>query len=730
MFFAAALASSVAGCGGASSLRPAAGGENAASAVTPVDVSDAEFAAHTYRLLLDPGASKERTGVLVGVVRRQLSRAAQRFELSGEEVGLRALLGGLLLVRAGEHRPELLNGGAGALSAGAAEVARLGQEGYSVALYSMLVPELTPGAARAEVEAHLKAIEQFGKATQGGGPVQSAGAIARVAVQRALLLSTPEALTFARERLVSWIRRALDSNVAEQPIRSNVERDEALETFRAIRGGAIALVALQVRHGDPRGALTAIDEADLERLLPPELRDHLERAADEQSAESWAELYRLFESAAASSGSPIVFDAELMAGAAWGAALELFRSEPGALPAAMPLAAQLVKYGMAEVASLVLASAVGKAAPAEHVGAALNMVLNAVVVEDAAGQLQAARRTYAAAEPLMQLAESRTFAGNVAPSPARLRYVMAAIETRHAELARARPLLERALAAEASLEAYSMLASIERQQKRTEAALAALAKVVELSRQASDPIAECEALFQKFEILRDAGRQEAAAAALAAALVRSIEIQRVARPGPSQARVERLLARIIEQYGERAAVHRATERAFAAAGGDIRQLSATILDRARRSLVRSDLQSARAATQRALEAGLGPDEMVYVAVWQFLLENKLNARSDGLVEEALATLDEESVWPLRLRAWTRGKLSDSELRAAAKSAAERTEANFYVAMAAHARGRPEAQAGLREVADSPAIDLMEVGIARELIAPPHKYALPVNVTLP
>jgi tetratricopeptide (TPR) repeat protein len=330
----------------------------------------------------------------------------------------------------------------------------------------------------------------------------------------------------------------------------------------------------------------------------------------------------------------------------------------------------------------------------------------------------------------MQLAESRAFAGKVAPSPARLRYVMAAIETRHAELARARPLLERALAAEGSIEAYSMLASIERQQKRTEQALAALTKVVELSRLASDPIAECEALFQKFEILRDAGRQDAAAAALAAALVRSIETQRVARPGPSQARVERLLARVIEQYGDRPAVHRATERAFAAAGGDIRQLSATILDRARRSLVQSDLQSARAATQRALEAGLGPDEMVYVAVWQFLLENKLNARSDGLVEEALATLDEEAVWPLRLRAWTRGKLSDSELRAAAKSAAERTEANFYAAMAAHVRGRPEAQAGLRDVADSPAIDLMEVGIARELIAPPHKYALPANITLP
>jgi len=698
--------------------------------VTPVEVSDEHFAAHTYRLLLDGEPTGERSGVLVGVVRRQLARAAQRFALGGQDVGLRAVIGAFLLVRAGEQRPELTKGGARALSEAAAEVARLGQEGYSVALYSLLARELPAGPERVEALAHLKAIEEFGRATQGGGEVQSAGAAARMAVQRALLEASPEALNEARQRLTAWIRRALDSNFAEQPARSNVERDEALETYRALRGGTIALVALYLRHGDPKGALGAIEEGDLERLLPPELRDHLERAGDDKSAESWAELFRVFEAASESGTSIVVFDPELMAAAAWGSALELFRSEPGSLSAAMPLAGQLVKYGMAEAASLVLAGAVGRSSPPEHVGAALGMVLNAVVAEDAAGQVDAARRTFTAAEQLLALADGRGFSGRVAPSPSRVRYVMAAIETRHAELERALPFLERAVAAEPSTDAYAMLASIQRQRKNHEAALQALDKVIELARRAGDAITETEALVQRFETLRDAGRAEPAGSALNAALARAVETQRLGRPGPSQARVERLLARVLEHYGEQAAIRRATERAFEAANGDVRQLAATVLDASRRALTIGDLSAARTAAQRAIEAGLAADEIVYIALWLQLLERKFNVPSDGTVEEAYATIDEASGWPSRLRAWARGKLSDAELVAAARDAAQRTEASFYTAMNGHARGQAAALGTLKDVAASPAIDLMEVTIARDLVAPTRKYALPPAIAVP
>jgi tetratricopeptide (TPR) repeat protein len=579
------------------------------------------------------------------------------------------------------------------------------------------------------VEAHLQAIDDFGRATQGAGVVQAASVAARMAVQRALLEATPEAMEAGREGMITWIRRALDSNAAEQPSRSNVEQNEALETYRALRGGTIGLVALHLRHGDARGVLTAVDGADLERLLPPELRNYLEQAGDERSPEAWAELYRLFQHAADSNASIVVFDPELMAAAAFGASLELFRTEPGALHAAMPLSAQLVKYGMAEVASLVLAGAVNRSSPPEHVSAALEMVLRAVIAEDAAGQTEAARRTFACAEKLIALAESRGFAGRVSPGPGRLRYVMAAIETRHAELARALPLLEQAVAAEPTPEAFSTIASIERQRGRPDAALAALDRTVELSRKGGDAAGEAEALILRFEILRDAGKQDTARKALDAALERVVEAQRMGRPGPSQARVERLLARVLEHYGEQAAIHRATERAYEAANGDVRQLAATVLDVSRRALTLGDLQAARSAAQRAIETSLPAEEIVYVALWLQLLEHRMNVPSDGTVEEAYATIDEASGWPSKLRAWGRGKLSDSELLSAARDAAQRTEAAFYVAMnqAKPAQAPPPA---LREVATSAAIELMEVTIARDLLAGRGNYKLPASVAIP
>ncbi len=700
----------------------------AAEPIQPLAITDADFAAKAYQLVLDGDPSRARTEALVGVARHQLQRATLRFNHGSPTPGLRAVLGALLLLRAGDHRNEIATGGDRALNAAAAEVARLGQEGYAVALYQLLLSGVAPGPMRDEVQAHLKAIEAFSRSTTGDGQVQSASVAARVAVQRALLESTPEALAIARDELIRWIRRAIEFNSREQPLRNNGDREEPIEAYLGQRDGPIALTALYLRHGDPRGALLAMDQADLSRLVAPQLRDHLERSADDRDADAWAELYRFFHTQAESGESP--FDHELMAGAAWGTALELFRAEPATLRGALPIAVQLVLHGMAEVASLVLSNAVTKTSAPEEVGMALGMVMNAAVAEDSAGQLAAARRTFEGGAKLIELAESRAFQGKVSPSPARARYVMAAIESRHAELERSIALLKLSTQAEPSIEAFALTASIERQRKRPDAALTALAAVVELARRASEPIAEIEATLQRFEILRDSGRSDLAGKALDEALTRAIDAERVGRPGPSQARLERLLTRVLEQYDDPAALRRATTRAFEAANGDTRQLAATVLDTARRALTRGDLQLARSAAQKALEAGLSSDEIVYVALWLQLLERKFKAVSDGTVEEAYASIEAGSGWPAKLRAWARRKLTDAELVAAARNTSERTEASFYIAMNDQVAGKPGSTDRLREVAGSPAIDLMEVGIARDLLATPQKYVVPSSVVVP
>jgi hypothetical protein len=159
------------------------------------------------------------------------------------------------------------------------------------------------------------------------------------------------------------------------------------------------------------------------------------------------------------------------------------------------------------------------------------------------------------------------------------------------------------------------------------------------------------------------------------------------------------------------------------------------MDAARRGLTLSDLMVARSAVERAVSAGMSGDDLVYPALWLQLLEKKLRVPSSGAVEDAYSAIDDASGWPSRLRAWATGRLTDAELLAAAKDRSQRTEAIFYAAMSRHAQGSAEdAKAGLEQVAKSEAIDLVEVSIARDLLAayetPKKDYKLPPNVVVP
>lgn len=470
----------------------------------------------------------------------------------------------------------------------------------------------------------------------------------------------------------------------------------------------------------------------MERSIPPDIREALERCADENSPEAWSRFQQFYDTLAHDPQPILAFDPKLVEGANFGSALALFRSEPGALRSVLPLASMLIDYGMAEVAPLALAAAVVKTPEPDHLGASLALVMNAIIHEAELGQIDAARRTFANAKPIFDLAEERQNRGRVNPSPARLRYVLAALEAQRGEIERARPLLESAAAEQPTPEVLSTLAAVERQSKNQTAALELLAKVGDLGQKAGDEALAGEADFQRFEIYRDAGDAVQAQTALEAALRHALAAQRQSQTGANQARAERLLARVLTAYGERAAADRATVRAYESAGADGRQLTATIFDASRRALVTGNLQSGRKAALRALEAGLPGDEMVYVALWLLLLERKSGVPSDGTVEEALASFDEANNWYSKLRSWARGKLDDAGLLAVAQGRVEKTEALFYVAMNRYVRGDKAALADLKKVAESEAYDLYEVGIARDILAGerPIPLRLPANVTLP
>jgi hypothetical protein len=698
-------------------------------------VDERSFGSATYRLLLLPSETPaERLGLLIGVTRHQLQRAKARFDSGNPSAGLAAVSGAFLLGRAGELRSDMLEKGEPALDAAATEVARVGNDGRALALYSMLLPRLPQGVAlRADVQAHLAAIEKFRQETRGPGAVSTASAAARAAISRAILDTGPEAMDAAKKATIAWLRQALATNIGEAPIRSNQERDEAFEAYRALRAGGYTVAALYLRQRDPRGALSLIDSAGLERLLAPELRDRLERAGDEGDPDAWADLYHFFDSARSSADG--LLDTELIDAAAFGAAEGLFRAEPSSLRGTLPLAGELATHGMAEVAPLVLNPALSEHPDPEALSAALGFVMRTLGEEQEAGGLPGVRAVFDNAAPMLELASGKELRGRVRPTPARLRFVMAATEIRHGELDRARPLLLKSLAEEPNSEAYLLLVAIDRQRGKLADALSWADKAVAAARAGADLLTESEAQITRFELFREKHDPAEASRALEAALNRVLLAQKQSRGGAAQARAERLLARVLEYYGDQRAVRRATERAFEAAGSDPRLLSATVMDAARRGLTLSDLKVARTAVERAVSAGMSSEDLVYPALWLQLLEKKLRVPSSGAVEDAYSAIDDASGWPSRLRAWGTGRLSDAELLAAAKDRSQRTEAIFYAAMARHAQGSAEdAKAGLEQVAKSEAIDLVEVSIARDVLAaydkPAKDYKLPPNVVVP
>jgi tetratricopeptide (TPR) repeat protein len=278
------------------------------------------------------------------------------------------------------------------------------------------------------------------------------------------------------------------------------------------------------------------------------------------------------------------------------------------------------------------------------------------------------------------------------------------------------------------------LAAVDRQRNPV-LALRALDSAVEFAKKRDDLAAQAEADVFRFEIFRDQSKAADARPALQRALERTLDARQKVRSRPAQARAERLLARILEHYGDVQGARRATQRAYDLSASDARQLTATVLDASRRALTRRDLPAAREAVQKAIEAGLADEDIVYAALWLKLLERQLDVTSDGTTEEAFATIDDASGWPAKLRAWGRGKLNDQELLKSARDRVQRTEAIFYTAMAKHAAGQSDvALPKLREVAHSDAIELVEVTIARDLLAqhkgPALDIELPKNLDLP
>jgi hypothetical protein len=134
-----------------------------------------------------------------------------------------------------------------------------------------------------------------------------------------------------------------------------------------------------------------------------------------------------------------------------------------------------------------------------------------------------------------------------------------------------------------------------------------------------------------------------------------------------------------------------------------------------------------------VEANLADEDVVYVALWLKLVEDRLKVPSDGTKEEAFAAVDDDSGWPAKLRAFGNGRLGGDGLLKAARDRVEKTEALFYGAMALRsAQEDQRALQQLEQVAQSEAIQLVEVTIARDLLSQqaPLDLQVPKDVDVP
>lgn len=698
--------------------------------IRPAVVRDADFSATALGVLKDGGSSPERLSRLHGVVKRQLAHAALRFKTGHTERAMESVVGALYLLRAGEGPIPMLDADELPAVLGAVERAsHRGDEGRAMVLLKLAVASTKPGSPeRKKVEQHLASLERWASETRTGGPLAQIGLNQRYAATRAMIDPTGDATEVAESLTASWIEGSLQANERFQKSGERPPRGEAVEAARGLSSGGITMMALRLRHGDAKGALRAVDKSPAREVLPVPIFARLEDVAEHDDARSWLGLAAMFlQYELSGPASETSVQPELVSGALWGTALEAYRKNPQNLDAARLLGRQLVQLGLSEVAPLVLDGALGERPATPRLAAAMDVLISAVGADAQIDDVDAARRTMAGASGILALADKTPLPPDVLPSRARM--LLASAELRAGNLVAAKALLVTAADAERSIGAYTMLAMVERQGGDSAAALGWVDKAL-AAVDARVRLAEvADAHLVAFEIHRDGSRADKARASLDSALQAALAARQSA-PGPvGLARAERVLGRVLDGYGEQRGAARAFERALQLAQTERSALGSTMLEAVLRAVVRRDLPSARAALKLGVEAGVEADDLVYAGLWAHLLERELKVQGDGTTEQAMKAGQQRGAWTSKLVSWATGRLSDTELRGAANNAVQRTEVDFYLGMASRIAGAGDD--GLKKVAASPILELLEVQLARELLAPKSASpALPKGLALP
>ena len=737
---------SLLGCRG--SGRGAAPGAKSAPAkdgIALTDVSDAAFASQVHTLLRDGKPTPARLSLLAGTVARAMTHANERFAAHREERGFTSLVGAMYLVRAGEFHVEMIAARADALASALAVVAPQGDEGRSMALLGLRKTILPAGSPeRRDAESHLTALDGWMRDTLHGSSLEVMGSQERIEVARLLLEPTNEAMSAARDATIRFIDRALKFNEERGAAYGRPKREEAIEAFRAFRSGAETLAALYLRSGDAAGALAELEQPSIRKITPPALYERLQTAASGGDAKAYRDLLawlwnpdrRDDDSQAgpseAQSDPELAVDPGLLKAALWGTAIEAYRRDPTMVDVNMMLATLLVQLGLPEAAPLVLADAVLKKPDPAALSGSLGFVLQDILREDEADDAATARRVFAAAEPLLLAASRPEWKGRARPQRRPRPHGHGHHRDARRESCRSAP-AARGCSRPGALGGRPGHPGIDRSpggkarcSARQSGPRGRHRRCPAQHRWRAKPIC-----MRSKSSASSARRTRRAWSSRARSSSRSICARALPIHRPKRTWSASWRACSIASPTPRAR-HAPPSAPIEASGNDKHELAATVLDATARAFLRHDDVAAKKAVSRGLSAELGDDDLVYAALWLSLLHRELKVKSDGSAAKALATVRDDGRWSGRLASWGLGKLKDQDLLAAARTLSQKTEATFYVALAQRAAGdMAGATAALKQVSQSPAIDLVEVQLARDLLAGPARYlGGPTPVTAP
>jgi tetratricopeptide (TPR) repeat protein len=731
---------SLVACGAASSGPTVRHAEGVTAAPVVPPVSDADFAAAVHDVLLAAPGSPERARLLTGVESRQMERAVARFHSHEAGRGLVAVIGGLYLLRTGELTNDTLGAAArDALREAVRELALRGDEGRARALYEILL-RLGPDDGKADVQGHLAALAAWSIDELKAGPGTIAtGSIESASVARSLLEPTEAAKVDALKATLDWIATAVDLQTRFREKKARPTREEVGEAVRALHSGNDVIAEIFLRDADFGGALRALARSPSKEAIRPDLQRALDSLSAKPTAAQWLEVLHVLTPTAHDRDQEedeAMEDRELVRAATFGIALEAYRIDPSEPESAALVAAVLQDLGLAEASPTVIVEATRAHQDPRTVSGALTIVLRAMSIELEANDFDAVRRTYAAAAPLLAIADPKAAGdagGQLRPNAASVRAMMGEIELEQGSLAAARALLTASAAEEKSGSVLLALSRIDRHDDQLKAALDDLRAARDAPDTVRDPALHGEVLLTMSDVARESGDPAGARQALVDALMVLVK-GRTLGPTEQRARVEQQLARVLDRFGAKEKAQQALERAFEATPHDKRQIAATLGQLVARAFVRKDLLAAHDGLARAIASELGDDEVVYYALWVQLLERQLKRPVDPTPGRVFASIPDDGHWVGKLAAYGAGKLPASQLVGLARTKAEKTEATFYQVMDARTSGQGDpGDAGLRSVLRGDGVDLMEEVIARELLLRASGEAapsLPPGIKLP